>query len=178
MKAINYGEIIEKAEARRAALEAITPKLQALCGQWGILCAAAHHISSVNADYKQLDSEASALLAQSVGVTESILRNGLWHLGQVVRQPDPQVRELLEALQSGEKAQKLSPLQKLVATHYQGGEFGHIETQDDAQNVGDGLFTFCINEAGDASDVGELIGMLNKAIEQLRSLVGELEIEK
>lgn len=30
MKPINYSEIIEKAEARRAALEAITPKLQAV----------------------------------------------------------------------------------------------------------------------------------------------------
>ena len=175
MKPINYGEIIEKAEARRAALEAITPKLQAIHNQWGVLCAAAHRISSVNADYKQLDSEASALLAQSVGVTEQILRNGLWHLGQTVRQPDVQTRNLLEALGGGAEAQKLSPLQKLVANHYQGGEFGHIETQDVAQNVGDGLFTFCINEAGDASDMGELIRMLNKAIKQLRSLVGELE---
>lgn len=175
MKPINYGEIIEKAEARRAALEAITPKLQAIHNQWGVLCAAAHRISSVNAEYKQLDSEATALLAQSVGVTEPTLRKGLWHLGQVVRQPDPQVRELLEALQSGEKAQKLTPLQAQVAAHYQGGEFGHIETQDVAQNVGDGLFTFCINEAGDASDKSELVAMLNRAISQLCSLEGALE---
>ena len=65
-----------------------------------------------------------------------------------------------------------------MSAHYQGGEFGHIETQDDAQNVGDGLFTFCINEAGDASDKGEFIDMLNTAIAQLRSLVGELEDSK
>lgn len=178
MKPINYGEIIEKAEARRAALEAITPKLQAVYNQWGVLCAAAHRISSVNADYKQLDSEASALLAQSVGVTEQTLRNGLWHLGQTVRQPDSQARELLEALRSDEEQQQLTPLQAQVAAHYQGGEFDHIETQDVAQNVGDGLFTFCINEAGDASDMDELIRMLNRAIDQLRSLVGELETEQ
>ena len=174
MKPINYGEIIEKAEARRAALEAITPKLQAVYNQWGVLCAAAHRISSVNADYKQLDSEASALLAQSVGVTEQTLRNGLWYLGQTVRQPESPARELLKALQSGEEAQQLTSLQAQVAAHYQGGEFGHIETQDDAQNVGDGLFTFCINEAGDAGDKAEFINMLNRAIDQLRSLVGEL----
>lgn len=30
MKPINYGEIIEKAEARRVALEYIAPKLQAV----------------------------------------------------------------------------------------------------------------------------------------------------
>lgn len=178
MTPINYGEIIEKAGARRAALEAITPKLRAIYNQWGVLCAAAHRISSVNADYKQLDSEASALLAQSVGVTEPILRNGLWHLGQVVRHPDTQARELLEALRSDEEEQQLTPLQAQVAAHYQGGEFDHIETQDVAQNVGDGLFTFCINEAGDASDKGELIGMLNRAIDQLRALVNELETEK
>lgn len=175
MKPINYGEIIEKAEARRAALEAITPKLQAIHDQWGALCAAAHHISSVNADYKRLDSEAAALLAQSVGVSVSTLGNGLYHLAYAVRALDHQSRDLLAALQNNEEAQKLTPLQAQVAAHYQGGEFGHIETQDDAQNVGDGLFTFCINEAGDASDKGELIGMLNRAIDQLRSLVGELE---
>ena len=73
---------------------------------------------------------------------------------------------------------KTNPLQTLVADHYQGGEFNYIETQDDAQNVGDGLFTFCINEAGDASDKGELIGMLNRAIDQLRALVDELETEQ
>ena len=175
MKPIDYGEIIEKAEARRAALEAITPRLQATYNQWGVLCAAAHRISSVNADYKQLDSEAAEILAQAVGVPKLTLTNALWFLGQAVRQPDSPARKLLEALGGGAEAQKLSPLQAQVSAHYQGGEFDHIETQDDAQNVGDGLFTFCINEAGDASDKGELIGMLNKAIEQLRSLVGELE---
>ena len=117
----------------------------------------------------------AALLAQSVGVTEQTLHNGLWHLGQTVRQPDEQSRKLLEALGGGAEAQKLSPLQELVANHYQGGEFGHIETQADAQDVGDGLFTFCINEAGDAIDKGELIAMLSRAIDQMRSLVGELE---
>ena len=89
-----------------------------------------------------------------------------------------QSRDFLAALEPNEEAQKLTPLQAMVATHYQGGEFSHIETQDDAQDVGDGLFTFCINEAGDASDKSELIGMLNRAIDQMRSLVGELEAEQ
>ena len=176
MKPINYGEIIEKAEARRAALEAITPKLQAVHGQWGALCASAHHISSVNADYKRLDSEAAALLAQSVGVSVSTLGNGLYHLANVLRALDHQSRDLLEALKPSEK--DLTLLQAQVAAHYQGGEFEHIESQHDAQNVGDGLFTFCINEAGDAGDESDLINMLNRAIDQLRSLVGELETEK
>lgn len=173
MKPINYGEIIEKAEARRAALEAITPKLQAMYGQWGEVCALAHRISSVNADYKQLDLEAAELLAQSVGVSRLTLMNGLWHLGQAVRQPDEASRNLLSALKPSEK--DLTPLQAMVATHYQGGEFDHITNTTLAQDTGDGLFTFCINEAGDAGDKPELIGMLNRAIDQMRSLVGELE---
>ena len=176
MKPINYGEIIEKAEARRAALEAITPKLQGVYAQWDTLYAAAHHISSVNADYKRLDSEAAALLAQSVGVSVPTLANGLYCLAGVVRTLDHSSRDLLEALKPSEK--DLTLLQAQVAAHYQGGEFEHIESQHDAQNIGDGLFTFCINEAGDAGDKSELINMLNRAIHQLRSLVGELETEK
>lgn len=182
MKPINYAQIIEKAEARRAALESITQKLQAVHSQWHTLCATAHRISVVNHEYKQLDSEASEILAQAVGVTEPILRNGLWHLGQAVRQPDPQTLELLEALRISEEAlriseevQQLTPLQALVATHYQGGVFDHITNATLAQDSGDGLFTFCINEAGDAIDKGELIAMLSRAIDQMRSLVGELE---
>lgn len=175
MKPIDYGEIIEKAEARRAALEAITPRLQAVYSQWGALCAADHRISSVNADYKQLDLEASALLAQSVGVSVSTLGNGLYHLANVARALDHQSRDLLEALKPNEEAQQLTSLQAQVAAHYQGGEFDYVTAVEDAQSVGDGLFTFCINEAGDASDKGELIGMLNRAIDQMRSLVGELE---
>ena len=175
MKPINYGEIIEKAEARRAALEAIIPKLQAVYGQWGVLCAAAHHITSVNADYKRLDSEAAALLARSVGVSVPTLGNGLYHLANVVRALDHQSRDFLAALEPNEEAQRLTPLQAMVATHYQGGELGHIETRGDAQNVGDGLFTFCINEAGDAGDKAEFINMLNRAINQLSALVDALE---
>jgi hypothetical protein len=95
-----------------------------------------------------------------------------------MRALDHQSRDLLEALKPNEEAQRLTPLQAQVSAHYQGGEFGHIETQDDAQNVGDGLFTFCVNEAGDAGDKAELINMLNRAIDQLRSLVSELETEK
>ena len=175
MKPIDFGQIIEKAEARRAALESITPKLQAIYSQWGILCAAAHRISVVNHEYKQLDSEASEILAQAVGVPELTLTNALWCMGQIVRQPDEPSRKLLEALQSGETVQNLSPLQAQVAAHYQGGQFDDVTNTELAQDTGDGLFTFCINEAGDASDKVELIGMLSRAIDQLRSLVGELE---
>ena len=175
MKPINYDKIFEKGEARRVALEAITPKLQAIHDQWGALREAAHHISSVNADYKRLDSEAAALLAQSVGVSVLNLACGLHHLANVVKVLDHPSRDLLEALKPNEEARRLTPLQAMVATHYEGGEFNHIESRHDAQDVGDGLFTFCINEAGDAGDKSELVNMLNHAIYQLRSLVNELE---
>ena len=175
MKPINYAQIIEKAEARRVALESITPKLQAVHSQWHTLCAAARHISVVNHEYKQLDSEAAEILAQAVGVSKLTLTNALWCLGQAVRQPDEPSRKLLEALQISEEVQQLTPLQALVATHYQGGVFDHITNATLAQDVGDGLFTFCINEAGDTTDKGELIAMLSRAIDQMRSLVGELE---
>ncbi len=178
MKPINYDEIIEKAEARRAALEAITSKLQTIYGQWEALCAAVHRIRSVSADYKQLDSEAASLLAQSVGVSVPTLNIGLDYLAGAVRTLDHPSKDLLEALKPNEEARRLTPLQAQVAAHYQGGEFGHIETQGDVQNVGDGLFTFCINEAGDAGDKPEIINMLNHAIHQLRSLMGELEDSK
>lgn len=69
----------------------------------------------------------------------------------------------------------MTPLQKLVANHYQGGVFDHITNATLAQDVGDGLFTFCIDEAGDAGDKAELIAMLSRAIDQMRSLVEELE---
>ena len=173
MKPINYAQIIEKAEARRAALESITSKLQTVYGQWGILCATAHRISVVNHEYKQLDSEASEILAQAVGVTEPILRNGLWHLGMLCANLTS--RKLLEALQNNDEVKQLTPLQALIATHYQGGVFDHITNATLAQDVGDGLFTFCINEAGDAGGKAEFIHMLNYAIDQMRSLVGELE---
>ena len=105
MKPINYGEIIEKAEARRVALEAITPKLQAIYDLWDTLYAAARPINSVNADFEQLDSEAAALLAQSVGVSVSTLGCGLHYLANVMQMLDRPSKDLLEALKPNEEAQ-------------------------------------------------------------------------
>ena len=105
MKPINYDEIFEKAEARRAALEAITPKLQAIYDLWDTLYAAARPINSVNADFEQLDSEAAALLAQSVGVSVSTLGCGLHYLANVMQMLDRPSKDLLEALKPNEEAQ-------------------------------------------------------------------------
>lgn len=68
----------------------------------------------------------------------------------------------------------LSALQRHVADHYEGGEFAHITTVEEADDVGDTLFGFCIREAGDAADDAELDKMLMGAIDQLRSVHNEL----
>lgn len=69
----------------------------------------------------------------------------------------------------------LSPLQRHVADHYEGGEFAHITTVEEASNVGDTLFVYCIHEAGDAANGDEYDQMLMRAIDQLRSVRNELK---
>ena len=67
-----------------------------------------------------------------------------------------------------------TPAQELVVKHYLGGEFAHIRDPDVVPELGDGLFTFLISEAGDAADTTEFKGMLQRAIDQLRSLHDEI----
>lgn len=69
----------------------------------------------------------------------------------------------------------LSPLQRRIADHYEGGEFAYITSAEQAKSVGDGLFAFCIFEAGDAQDADECGRMLTRAINQLRSVRAELK---
>ena len=69
----------------------------------------------------------------------------------------------------------LSPTQQYVVDHYEGGEFAYITSPEQAKTVGDGLFAFCVAEAGDAADAEEFTGMLERAIDQLRSLHDEVE---
>lgn len=71
--------------------------------------------------------------------------------------------------------QTLTPLQQHVATQYGGGEFAFVTSMAQAKTVGDCLFVFALAEAGDAADVGEFTSMLERAIDQLRSLRGEFE---
>lgn len=69
----------------------------------------------------------------------------------------------------------LNELQHRVADHYEGGEFAFVTSVEQTKTVGDGLFAFCIVESGDAGDVNEFAGMLQRAIDQLRSLLDHLE---
>lgn len=68
----------------------------------------------------------------------------------------------------------LNELQRRAADHYEGGEFAYITSAEQAKTVGDGLFAFCVVEAGDAADAAEYVGMLQHAIDQLRSLLDHL----
>lgn len=70
---------------------------------------------------------------------------------------------------------KFTPLQHIVAEHYEGGEFSHIADEDHMDECGDTLFKFLILEAGDADDSDHFHRMLETAINQLRSLQGELK---
>ena len=69
---------------------------------------------------------------------------------------------------------KLNSMQRLVADTYCGGEFCYIDDVECAQHVGDGLFTFLINEAGDVPDKGEFIVVLFAAQGQLAEVIHAL----
>lgn len=74
-------------------------------------------------------------------------------------------------------SEPLTPLQLLVAKHYCNGEFGHVTTREEVLNVGDGLFIFTILEAGDMSGPYDLNGALYRAIDELRYLSAQMEVE-
>lgn len=66
-------------------------------------------------------------------------------------------------------------MQELVRKHYAGGDFAHLRTYQELSDCGDGLYNFLLLEAGDAATSGDFWHMLETAIEQLRSLQGELD---
>jgi len=66
-------------------------------------------------------------------------------------------------------------MQEVVRNHYAGGEFAHLRSHQELSDCGDGLYKFLILEAGDAETSGDFWRMLKTAIEQLRSLQGELD---
>ena len=68
----------------------------------------------------------------------------------------------------------LTDLQQQVIRHYMYGEFDHIKSIEEAETVGDGLFLFLMNEARDAADQEEYLGMLGLAEQQVRSVMNEI----
>jgi hypothetical protein len=71
--------------------------------------------------------------------------------------------------------QEFSPIQMEVVTKYQGGEFSMITPRDDLDELGDGLFTFVVHEAGEAADREEYISMLRTAIADLEGLLEAID---
>ena len=68
----------------------------------------------------------------------------------------------------------LTDLQQQVVRHYMDGEFEHIRSVEEAKTVGDRLFLFLMNEARDAADQEEYLGMLGLAEQQVRSVMNEI----
>lgn len=69
----------------------------------------------------------------------------------------------------------LTVIQNQVALHYEAGDFDYIKTVEEARNVGDGLFTFLVHEAGDAENFVEFVGMLARAAGQINDLTDEMD---
>ncbi len=64
----------------------------------------------------------------------------------------------------------LTDLQRRVAEVYENGEYGHIQSVEEAKECGDSLFVFLVLEAGDAGDSEEFIGMVSRVGEQLSDM--------
>lgn len=96
---------------------------------------------------------------------------GMWGDDAVAWAPLPKRNREKEGIMNA----SLSPTQQYVVDHYEGGEFTYVTSVAQAKTVGDGLFAFCVAEAGDAADAEEFTGMLERAIDQLRSLRDEVE---
>ncbi len=72
----------------------------------------------------------------------------------------------------------MKPLQVFVAQNYADGEFNHVTHVEEAGEVGDTLFLFAMNEAGDADTLQELYEMLETAQVQLWHLQQKVEQEQ
>lgn len=68
-----------------------------------------------------------------------------------------------------------TPLQDFVLKHYEGGEFEHVSDSAELKHCGDTLLIYAFHEAGDAEDFDDLKRMLERAVDQLRSVIGEIE---
>ena len=69
---------------------------------------------------------------------------------------------------------KLNAFQHLVREHYCDGEFAEVETTQQVRDAGDGLFTFLMDEAHEADDMGHFHSMLDTAIRQIQEVKQKL----
>ena len=71
----------------------------------------------------------------------------------------------------------LSRVQRAISAAYCGGDMGHVESMEELDACGDGLFAFLVREAGDASSKEEVIQMFHSAMEQIQGVIDGLEEE-
>jgi hypothetical protein len=71
----------------------------------------------------------------------------------------------------------LKHAQQRVARFYADGCFAHVKSVEEAYEVGDTLFTFCILETADcdAEDMAEAVRRLSIARDQLKTLVNDIK---
>lgn len=90
------------------------------------------------------------------------------------------IKELKAALgveaEVGVEQTELTGVQKAITELYCEGNMSHVATLEAAQNCGDGLLTFLINESGDAENISEYLDMVAIARDQLDRLSGDLKI--
>ena len=68
---------------------------------------------------------------------------------------------------------KFSPWQTLIAKHYGGGDYAHIQSVAEARDVGDTLFTFLIVETDakeDCDDWPEAVRRVDQAMIELTAI--------
>lgn len=73
---------------------------------------------------------------------------------------------------------KLKPLQQAVIAAYPDPDTAVIHTPKGVKDHGDTLLQFMVNEAGDASDVDELLGMLQRAQKDVHDVYTTLATER
>ena len=72
---------------------------------------------------------------------------------------------------------KLNYVQRLVAKHYEGGDFCDCTDDEDVERYGDTLFEFLIREADDAESIQEYRKRIAVATAQLALLANDLDQE-
>lgn len=72
---------------------------------------------------------------------------------------------------------KLNEAQRAVATHYEGGEYAHVESFHEVKLFGDDFFAFLMAEAGDAEDLDEFHSMLGIVRDQLEQLDSKIRVD-
>ena len=72
----------------------------------------------------------------------------------------------------------LTRTQRAIAAIYCDGDMSHIESMEELEGCGDGLFTFLLNEVQGAPNKEEVQRLLQAAVEQIQGVKEGLEEER